>query len=296
MRFTKLLILLSFFCVVLGFGKDAFAADYSCYVGQFATNYSRYRYYPSAVNVIGYNETQGFTKSIPGTLSHITQSGNYLYYFNYTLPDDGSLWRVQGSVSFFVGYTLGGEPTTYHMQHMPIDTAVTTPGTFSGVSVGQAVTAANSAKASADLASNNALNAYNSVNNANGSAITAVRDANGTVLQEVRNANTRLNSLESTVTNIQNNLGGDNTPPLLKIKTFSGALATSGNKIATYIMVTDTTPGPYYYRINGGSYDVLPVNGVVDLPVTKLGNNVIFVTVKDQAGNETTDAITIRGL
>ena len=299
MGLKKLSILLSvLFCIIFGFNKDAFAGSYSFYVGTLSSSYGERHYGTASISVIGFNETQGFVKGIPGSISTTYQSGNggkYLAYFNYALPDDGSVWRIQGYASMFC-MDDGSGTASYDFEYLPIDTSVTTPGTFTGVSIGQAVNAANSAKTSADTASAQALNAYNAVNDVNGNTITAVRDPSGSVLTAARQANTKLDTLQTSITNIQNNLGADITPPILKLKTVSGAMATSGSSIATYILVTDNGPGPFTYSVDGGAFNPLPADKKVYLPVNSRGANAITVVVKDQAGNETMDVLTIRGL
>lgn len=177
-------------------------------------------------------------------------------------------------------------------------------------SADNAASYALSAKNSADTAAANASNAYNAVYNANGNTIAAVRDSSGTALAEARLAktnslnayneahtvNTKLDSLQTTVTNIQNNLGGDNSPPVLKLKTVSGAVATSGGSIQAVLEVSDNVSSTFTYSLDGSLYNSLPVNRIIFLPVSSPGPNVISVWVKDQAGNIGNTSITIRKL
>jgi len=177
-------------------------------------------------------------------------------------------------------------------------------------SADNAASYALSAKTSADSAATNASNAYNAVNNANGNTITAVRDGSGTALAEARlaktnslnaynealAANTKLNSLQTTVTNIQNNMGGDTSPPVPRLRTVSGAVATSGGSIQAVLDVSDNVSSTFTYSLDGSLYNSLPVNRVISLPVSSPGPNVISVWVKDQAGNEGNTSITIRKL
>ena len=287
------------FFLIPAFSKCAYAGSFSYYLGSLSSSYGNADYTTASVNLIGFNETHGFSMGIAGNTSTTYQSGSggrYLYYVNFSLPDDGSTWHIQGFASIYRQYsrTEGGD--MYSFNYYPIDTSATTSGTFTGVSIGQAVNAANSAKTSADLASSRALSAYNAVNDVNGTTITAVRDASGSVLTAARQANTKIDTLRTSITNIQNNLGADVTPPILKLKTVSGAMATSGSSIATYILVTDNCPGPYSYSVDGGAFNQLPADKIVSLPVNGRGANAVTVVVKDQAGNETMDVLTIRGL
>lgn len=95
------------------------------------------------------------------------------------------------------------------------------------------------------------------------------------------------------VTNIQNS---DTLPPTIDVQTVSGARATSASSIQAIVTVTDNRPGPYTYSINGGSYNALPSDGRITLPVSSPGNNSITVYVKDVAGNVGSKTIVIRKL
>ncbi|KJS02163.1 MAG: hypothetical protein VR68_03895 [Peptococcaceae bacterium BRH_c4a] len=130
-----------------------------------------------------------------------------------------------------------------------------------------------------------------------------VQDASGTVLDEARQAkneartaNTKLDTIQTTVTNIQNSIGADTTPPVVKIRTVSGAVATSGGSIQAVLDVSDNLSSTFTYSLDGSLYNPLPVNKVISLPVSSPGPNVISVWVKDQAGNVGTASISIRKL
>lgn len=186
--------------------------------------------------------------------------------------------------------------------------------TYSGYTAGYLAYYANSNASSANTnaanANTNASNAYNAVNNVNGNTVTAVRDGSGTALAEARlaktnslnayneahTANTKLDSLQATVTNIQNNLGGDTSPPVPKVRTVSGAVATSGGSIQAVLEVSDNVSSTFTYSLDGTTYNPLPVNRLISLPVSSPGPNVISVWVKDQAGNVGNTSITIRKL
>ena len=88
----------------------------------------------------------------------------------------------------------------------------------------------------------------------------------------------------------------DNVPPMVNLRTVSGARATSGTSIQAIVTVSDNTQGPFTYSINGDTFRDLPDSGIISLPVTNRGNNVITVRVKDAAGNIGSDTIVIRRL
>jgi len=257
----------------------------------------------------------------------VTSGGSEVYIGNLS----GYMWRSPagsfgGTVFIPPGYARVRLKAYWDSQYMANDGNCYSYWTISGTAYvgGYASTSSevNAAKASADnaasyallarnsadTAATNASNAYNSVNNANGNTITAVRDSSGTALAEARlaktnslnayneahTANTKLDSLQTTVTNIQNNLGGDTSPPVPKLRTVSGAVATSGGSIQTVLEVSDNVSSTFTYSLDGSLYNPLPVNRIISLPVSSLGPNVISVWVKDQAGNVGITSITIR--
>ncbi|HBV98028.1 MAG: hypothetical protein JL50_01025 [Peptococcaceae bacterium BICA1-7] len=162
------------------------------------------------------------------------------------------------------------------------------------------------------------------VSNGYGNTITAVRDASGTVLSEARQAKTnsqnastyasqastnalnayntaqtvsaKIDALATAITNIQNNMGADTSPPVIDLKTVSGARATSGNSIKIVVEVSDNISNTFTYSLNDSSYQPLPVDRVVTVPVCGFGSVPINVWVKDEAGNKSTDVIFIRKL
>ncbi|MCL5058656.1 MAG: hypothetical protein M1130_11845 [Actinobacteria bacterium] len=317
--------------ILLCFAPSAFAASYTYYLGDCYGNYNRRSYTVSNIDLMGLNKTHGFTQKIIGTVSSTLSSNYYHFTLTYNLPDDGSTWQIVGSVNM-VSYEYSTEGyVAMNFFAMPVNDTKNTSGTFTGVSIKTATDAANAAntaagqaKISADTASTRALNAYNSVYNANGNTITAVRDGSGTVLSEARQAktnasnagtyasqastnalnayntaqtvNTKIDSLSTAVTNIQNNIGLDTSPPVVQIATVSGALATSGNSISAVVNVSDNVSTAFEYSLNGTVYQSLPANGVVSLPISAPGANLITVWVKDGAGNVGRNSITIRKL
>jgi hypothetical protein len=190
-----------------------------------------------------------------------------------------SYWDLSGSVAYVGGYAS----TTGEVQQ------ATTAAQQANTSAQQAKTSADQAKASADAA-------LSAVNNANGNTITAVRDANGTVLAEARNANAKLDTLQTAITNIQNGMSADTIPPAVKIRTVSGAMATSGSSIVAVLEISDNTNSSFTYSLDNVVYQAVPANRMVSLPVSSPGANCIPVWVKDQAGNMGMGSITVRKL
>lgn len=309
MRFKSFFAALIFVCMAIFSTSDAYAANYSNYMGKLYSGYGMIGYSVANINIVGFNDTQGFAKILPADVTINGPSGNYYQcYLNYTLPDDGSYWRVQGSLVLQVtgsGGPEGGTTFTYYLYK--IDTANSTPGSFSGyspktatVTAGTAATiatsamnAANSAKASADTAVT-----YTWDSTTSKSAATLAREARenaGTAYNEAHTANVKLDNIQNSITNIQNNMNsGDITPPTLKIRTVSGAVATSGNYIQAVLDVSDNASTTFTYSLDGITYQAVPANKLINLSVNHSGSNVILVWVKDQAGNVGTTSITIR--
>jgi len=140
----------------------------------------------SSLIVFGYNETHGILRQLDAWQEYYS-SGRY--YIKFKLPDDGSKWAVTASIARGGDGNGGAYFETYKRQKI-----VNTPGTFTGVSIKQALDAANSAKAEATAAKNsastaasnattaatNATNAYNAANLAKTSANTAVSELQNT--------------------------------------------------------------------------------------------------------------------
>jgi len=108
----------------------------------------------SAASVNGYNVTHGFSRTLDCSLS-----SSSLYY---ALPNDGSTWEVYGTVYLFergIGDPDGVKFKQFHETK-------TTTGTFNGVSIRNAVNAANSANTSASQAKTSADAAHIDAQNA----------------------------------------------------------------------------------------------------------------------------------
>ena len=242
---------------------------------------------PISSDIMGYNITHGFAMPIEHYLwaDEINRNKDiFEMYIRYTLPDDGSRWVVKGNVMFSTG-------TNTRQKNYQISETHNTPGTFTGVSIGRAVNAANDAKSSADAAKNAASTASSRVwdSTESKSAATLAKEARDKAVE----LETEINNLKTVINNFS---GEDITPPSVKVETVSGARATSSNSIKVLVLVTDAQPGPFQYSIDDGSYAVLPSDGVISLPVSNYGNNRSKINVKDAAGNIGKDTIMIRRL
>lgn len=352
--------------------KPAIAATYSYQTG-IRSSASYGNYIDIQVEITGYNKTHVFTIGVPYTLSSYYIGGGYDgYQINYTLPDDGSNWDITGHINSYYYYDnthVDGETIILckKIESSSFKLSNTTPGIFTGVSIGVAVNAATAASTSATNALNavsnvngntvtavrdaggtvltearqaktNSQNAYNTAQTINtkvdslassisnlstsingvdsdnseiaaavkdpsGNTITAVRDANGTVLDASRTARdvsqeavTKIDTLQTTVNYIENSLGQDSSAPEVKLRTFSGAAATSGNTIRAIINVSDNASTVFQYSFDGTGYQPLPADKLINLPVSSNGANLITVYVKDEAGNVGMDSLTIRKL
>jgi len=220
----------------------------------------------------------GGTVTIPPGYSHIRVraywDSPYMAYNAYC-PSD---WSLSGSIAYVGGYSS----TTVEVQQ----------ATNAAL---QAKTSAEQAKASADVARASADIAVSAVSNVNGNTITAVRDAGGTVLEEARKANIRLNTIQTSIMNIENSMA-DISPPSVKIRTASGALATSGGSIMAVLEISDNVSQSFTYSLDGATYQNIPANRAIIIPISAPGINLIPVWVRDQAGNTGTASITIRKL
>ncbi|MCL6612751.1 MAG: hypothetical protein K6T66_14540 [Peptococcaceae bacterium] len=303
---------------------NAHAGTYSYYLGRFE-DYSDGTYIRSteaiAYPVFGYNASQGFLRQLNCNVTKVYYNRyNKDYYLNYDLPDDGSAWIIDGVVSFYQKYIFNGGPElgyseSSHQFSIKVSDSKTTSGTFTGYSPKTATDAANAAASNASTAAINATNAYNAANDAKNAANSANANAASaadrtwdtvtsksaaTLAREARDkaasADTKLDAIQTSITNIQNNLGADVTPPVVKIRTVSGALATSGGSISAVLDISDNAGSDFTYSLDGTSYTPVPADGKVFLPLGSPGPNVVTVWVKDGAGNAGRSSITIRRL
>lgn len=257
-----------------------------------------------------YNQV-GFTNSDGAT----EKSFDFIYNENYSVIHVDivvTYWAEWGTNTLNYGSVTGTAQCykgIYNMDESDIATILSnTQSAKNAANAAQAL--ADSANANAINANANATNAYNAVSNSNGNTITAVRDAGGTVLSEARQAktnslnayntaqtvNNKIDTLSTAVTNIQNSLGADTAPPEVKIRTASGALATSGNSIRVVVDASDNISTTFSYSLDGTFFQPLPADGVINLPLHTSGSNLITVWVKDEAGNTGRGSITIRKL
>ena len=317
MRLRQILFgFLLFICSMLSYSHVACAGSYSYYLGQLYTYYGMIGYSPQNINIVGFNDTQGFSKILPADVL-ISGSGQWLNaYLNYTLPDDGSYWRAQGNVVIMSSNGSspeGGVSSSYLIYK--IDTANSTPGSFSGysprtatasantaaTSASNAYSAANAARSSADSAAVNASNAYQAASSASAYTWDAVTSKSAATLsREARDqgqsANNKLDLISASITSIEKNMGGDVTPPLVRVRTATGATATSGSSIQAVLDISDNASSSFTYSLDNVTYTPLPASRVIFLPVATPGPNNIQVSVKDEAGNTGAASITIRRL
>lgn len=313
LKAVMFMVIMLFVCV-----RGAYAGTYTYYLGGYSTNYGNTSHDVGGIDLVGINNTHYFTQKIPATVTGEYAHGEDRYTLHYTLPDDGSNWSIVGTVTIVSsGDTGTGGTTIKGMSTVNINLLRNTPGTFTGYSLktaadaanaaniaaGQARTAANNAVTAASTASTRATNALNAVSDLNGNTITAVRDASGTVLEasrsaynEANTANTKIDYLQTTVNNIENVLGQDSAAPVVKLRTVSGAMATSGNSIQAVISASDNVSTVFDYSLDGIGYQPLSPDGVVDLPINNSGKNLITVWVRDAADNTGRESITIRKL
>lgn len=170
-----------------------------------------------------------------------------------------------------------------------------------------AATNATNAYNAANSAATNSINAYNVANNANTNALNASNNSwyNGTyggssesvgnIAGYIRNTqlpgiDTKINNLQTSVTNIQN---GDSVSPTAELDTVSGARATSSSSIQLVAAVSDNKSTSFTYSVNGGGYSALPADGKFNGSLPTIGPNNIAVRFKDDAGNITVKTINI---
>jgi len=275
------------------------AAEQTTFSGGSAAYWSYYGYsYASAANTNAANAKASADTASTNAASASTSAANAASYSNSANTNAANAATFASTAA-----------TNAANAKASADTAATNAANASS-NASTAATNAASAKSSADNANTSASNALNAVNNANGNTISAVRDAAGTVLDESRQskisatnayneshtANTKLDTLQTTVTNIQNSIGADTTPPVPKLRTVSGAAATSGGSIQAVLDISDNVSVTFTYSLDGVSYGPVPISKIINLSVVSPGSNVIPVWVKDLAGNVGTTSITIRKL
>lgn len=153
---------------------------------------------------------------------------------------------------------------------------------------------ADSAKISADTAANRSL--YTGTYGGNSES---VADLAGYIRNtQLPGIDTKITNLQTAVTNINNSIGNDTTAPVIKVKTVSGARATSAGSINVVLSGADNKD-PFtalQYSVNGGAYAPMPANGIINIPVNISPITTTTIAVKDSAGNIATELISIRKL
>lgn len=241
---------------------------------------------------------------------------SYITATDYVANTDIRLWDDLGRDQFEAVHTTGGSFTG------PSSKTATDAASLASSSASVAASNAASAMSAASAASSSAASAHAAVSNASGNTITAVRDAGGTVLSEARQAkvnaqtasanaqnayneaviiNSRVASLQTTIddinttmTNISNNVSADTTPPQINLSTVSGAVATSGDTIGVVVDVADNASSVFTYSTNGATYYPLPADRKITCGVSVPGLNLLPVWVQDEAGNVASKYIRIR--
>jgi hypothetical protein len=178
--------------------------------------------------------------------------------------------------------------------------AVKTSADTAATNATKAKTSADAAKTSADSAASRAQTTINQTIDAGNSAAQwshwsydkanlASQDTTYIRNTQLPGIDTRINNLQTSVTNIQN---GDSVPPTVELDTVSGARATSSSSIQLVAAVGDNKSTNFTYSINGGGYSALPADGKFSVSLTNGPNN-IAVRVKDETGNVTVKTINI---
>ena len=157
----------------------------------------------------------------------------------------------------------------------------------------QSLAAAQQAKASADLAAQNALNAYGAANSAKNAADTAASNA----LDSYNKAN---EAAINTIYNNQsaaywaylaaNNINVDDTPPVIqKLSGANGATCTTKSSFSVVVNASDNKPGQLQARakVDSGSFGswVNIPQSAISVTLSTSGAHTITVEVKDAAGN-----------
>jgi len=264
-----------FLCLFAGFAK---AAVYVHEPGWSAKDRFGDWIYGLNLNVTGYNKTHGIYKTLNFWAEQYQKSSRSNYYWRiyFELPDDGSEWEVfgQGFRPYYREEYTDGDRVYYHEKADPCSFHLTinTPGSFSGVSIGQAVTAANSAKTSADSAKTYARNAYNLLNNST-YGLSSTYD-------KVAALESTVNNLQTSITNITNNLA----PQILKISGLNGATCTTGS---TFSVVVDAV-GATEFRVKAdtGSWSSWTSVGspATAAGISGSGAHTIYVEVRNAGG------------
>jgi hypothetical protein len=255
-----------------------------------------------------------------------TCNGSYALYVG---TQAGQGWSVYEGSLGASGFNGGGYITfstlgsTHDLQNLLVYTATDVADTATVIQARDAASAANvmagQARASADAARDYAAEARNEIlygtynggkslgltyDRANESSLrtwdTLTSKSAATLAREARDnagaANIKLNTLETAIANINTGIATDVSTPTVKIKTLSGAAATSGSSIRAVVDVSDNQSKTFIYSLDNVTYIPLPGNGLINLPVINAGPNLIAMWVKDEGGNASKVSIVIRRL
>lgn len=292
--FRCLVVALFFLLGSLPMASNADAASYSYYLGSFKTNVCDYGG-PEilALDIIGYNESQGFAAPVYADVRVLKDGLYYKAYLDYNLPDDGSLWSVIGRAIIGCNscYDNNGECYLTTID-CPFDLSVTTSGSFSGVSVRQAVDAANTAasnasaaKTSADAAKSEATAAKNAANTAaervwdsaeSKSAATLAKEAR----DKANQALTEIDNVKSIVNNIQASVG----PQILKITGRNNATCTRTTSFDVVVQASGATE--FRVKADAGSWSAwVPMgSSATATGISVSGAHTIYVEVRNASG------------
>lgn len=252
--------------------------------------------------------------------------GSYALYVGTQAGQGWSVYEGSLSASGFNGggyITFSTSRSTHDLQNLIVYTATDVADTATVIQARDAASAANAtasqAKASADAARDYAAEARNEIrygtynggkslgltyDRANESSLRTwdalTSKSAATLAREARDnasaANIKIDSLKTEIIKIQTGIATDVSPPTVKIKTLSGAAATSGSSIRVVVDVSDNQSTVFAYSLDNVTYIPLLGNGLIDLPVINAGSNLIAVWVKDEGGNASKVSIVIRRL
>lgn len=213
--------------------------------------------------------TRSFTNSGSISISGYNAAGSIANRFYIYLDSAacGAQYQTACTEALYINYTQAGQFADQ-------------------AGVDAAKMAAQQAKASADQSLTQATSAVNILNGTSngGKSLAATYDL-------ITNLDTSLSNYQNTVANY---VYSDTSPPVVKMRTASGAAATSGSTIRAVLDVSDNRSSTFTYSLDSINYQSLPADKIIALSVNSPGINVIPVWVKDEAGNLGSASITIR--
>lgn len=287
-RLSIMLLVFTIFGVAIAI-TPAHAATYSQLMG--TGRPELYQYCPMQVS--GYNITQGFSQVLPSSYSFSGGGDDRQHFINFTLPNDGSTWAVVGMYSLTThtfdplngGYSTA---TTYGT----FNQTITTPGTFTGVSIGQAVNAANSASTYASQAKTSADNASAQAAAANTAATNAAsntEDAEGTAIEGIRDLADVSNTILNNINNITNNVA----PVINSVRGLFGATCTINSEFT--VTISSNPNSGVTYRVRCGEFDSgwVGTNTITITGLNTIGPHQAICEVKNNAGVTSQEILTV---